>query len=177
MIRKILSILFAGLIIFNLCGYYFVFKCDQISIKSEMKNLISNGSNRSHYTEVIIVNPSIDKDFKMLDKDEFSYRGRMYDVISTRFSGNSVIFTCLNDTREEQLIARYDKYSGWLTGMNLPERSKNSQAMLYHIIKYALLNKYSIQPPVISPVILFTEPNSNYHSIAIVPSYPPPRSA
>ena len=57
-----------------------------------MKNLISNGSNRSQYTEIIIVNPSIDKDFKMLDKDEFSYRGRMYDVISTRFSGNSVIF-------------------------------------------------------------------------------------
>ncbi len=177
MIRKILSILFAGLIIFNLCGYYFVFKCDQISIKSEMKNLISNGSNRSHYTEVIIVNPSTDHDFKLLDKDEFWYRGKMYDVISARFSGNSVIFRCINDTREEELLARYDKYSMWVAGMNLPEKSRNNQAMLYHIIKYALLNKNSVQLPVFSSVILFFKPDRNLHSIAIVPSYPPPRSA
>ena len=148
MIRKIFSIFFAGMILFNLFGYYFVFKCDQICVKSEMKGMIRNGSFRGHNEEIILINPATDRDFKILDKDEIRYRGKMYDVISSKTSGNSVVFRCINDTKEEQLLARYDKYSTWVTGMNLPERSRNSQAMLYHIIKHALLNKYSVQPPV-----------------------------
>ena len=87
MIRKILSILFAGLILFNLSGYYFVFKCDQICIKCEMKGMISNGSFRDHNVDVFLINPATDRDFKILDKDEIWYQGKMYDVISTKISG------------------------------------------------------------------------------------------
>ncbi|MGA3012527.1 MAG: hypothetical protein ABSD71_00690 [Bacteroidales bacterium] len=176
MIRKILSVLFAGLILFNLCGYYFVFKCDQMYLKSEMKRMIKSGSFHGFNEEVIIVNPSSDPDFKMLDKDEISYHGKMYDVISSGTSGNSSIYTCINDTKEEQLIAHYDKYSTCISGMNLPERSKTSQAMLYHIIKQALVNKYSFQQPSNFSVILLSEPDSRVHSVTILPSYPPPRS-
>lgn len=175
MIRKILSVLFAGLILFNLCGYFFVFKCDQIYLKSEMKRIIKSGSFHGFNEEVIIVNPSSDPDFKILDKDEILYHGKMYDVISSGTSGNSVIYRCINDTQEEQLISHYDKYSTCVAGMNLPERSKTSQAMLYHIIKQALVNKYSLQQPSIYSVILFAEPYSKVHSLTILPSYPPPR--
>jgi len=175
MIRKILSVLFAGLILFNLCGYFFVFKCDQVYLKSEMKRMIKSGSFHGFNEEVIIVNPSSDPDFKILDKDEISYHGKMYDVISSGISGNSVIYRCINDTKEEQLISHYDKYSTILTGMNLPERSKTSTAMLYHIIKQALVNNYSFQQPSIYSIILFAEPYSKVHSVIILPSYPPPR--
>ncbi|TRZ74584.1 MAG: hypothetical protein D4R97_03900 [Bacteroidetes bacterium] len=174
MIRKFLSILFAGLIIFNLFGYYFVFKCDQIRVKTEMKAMIRSGSFRG-YEEITILNPATDRDFKMLDKDEIRYRGKLYDVISIRISGTSVIFRCINDTKEEQLLARYEKYSTWVTGMNLPERSKNSQAMLYHIIKHALLNKYSVPSPPTYFVVLFFEPHQDFKSVFILPSFPPPR--
>jgi len=177
MMRKILSILFAGLILFNIFGYYFVFKCDQIRVKIEMKGMISNGSFRDTYEEVFLVNPTTDRDFKMIDKDEIMFHGKMYDVISSKTLGSSVIFRCINDTREEQLLARYDKYSSWTSGMNLPERSKNSQAMLYHIIKHALLNKYLIKPPITSSFILFVEPDSKINSIALLPDFPPPRVA
>jgi hypothetical protein len=175
MIRKILSVLFAGLILFNLFGYYFVFKCDQIGVKREMKGMISNGALRGQFIEVLVINPDTDRDFKMTDKDEILYHGKMYDVISTKTSGTSVIFRCINDTKEEQLLARYDKYSGWVAGMNLPERSRNSQAMLYHIIKQALVNKYSIHSPTSSSVILFFEPDSKIQDITILPIYPPPK--
>ncbi len=177
MIRKFLSVLFAGLILFNLFGYYFVFKCDQIHVKTEMKAMIRSGSFRGNYEEITILNPATDRDFKMLDKGEIRYRGKLYDVISTRISGTSVIFRCINDTKEEQLLARYEKYSTWVTGMNLPERSKNSQAMLHHIIKQALLNKYSFQLPSTTSVVLFFEPDRDFNSIAIPPSFPPPKVA
>ena len=175
MIRKFLSILFAGLIFFNLFGYYFVFKCDQIRVKTEMKAMIRNGFFQGHYEEITILNPASDRDFKMLDKGEIRYRGKLYDVISTRISGTSVIFRCINDTKEEQLLARYEKYSTWVTGMNLPERSKNSQAMLHHIIKHALLKKYSVPSPPTSFVVLFFEPQQDFKSVFILPSFPPPR--
>jgi len=174
MIRKFLSFLFAGMIIFNLFGYYFVFKCDQICVKNEMKGMIRNGSFHGRYEEITILNPATDRDFKIIDKDEILYRGKLYDVISTKTSGTSVVFRCINDTKEEQLLARYDKYSTWVNGMNLPERSKNSQAMLHHIIKHALLNKYSVQPPPTSSVLLFLEPVRDFNSISIQPSFPPP---
>jgi hypothetical protein len=175
MIRKILSILFAGLILFNLFGYYLVFKCDQIHIKSEMKAMIRSGSFRGGYEEITILNPASDRDFRMLDKGEIRYRGRLYDVISTRVSGNSVIFRCINDTREEQLLARYDKYSTWVTGMNSPEKSRNSQAMLYHIIKHALLNKYSLEVPASSSINQYFEFTGEVNSLATEPTSPPPK--
>ncbi len=177
MIRKILSILLAGLILFNIFGYYFIFKCDQMRVKTGMNAMIRSGALQGSCEEITILNPATDRDFKMLDKGEIQYRGKLYDVISTRFSGTSVIFRCINDTREEQLLARYEKYSTWVTGMNLPERSRNSQAMLYHIIKHALLNKYSVQPPMSFSVVLFPEPSRNFNSPNIKPSFPPPEFA
>ena len=174
MIRKFFSLFFAGMMLFNLFGYYFVFKCDQICVKNEMKEMIRNGSLYGHYEEITILNPATDRNFKMLDKDEILYRGKMYDVISSKTSGTSVVFRCINDTKEEQLLASFNKYSTWVTGMNLPERSRNSQAMLHHIIKHALLNNFSVQPPSVSSVLLFFEPVRDFNSISIQPSFPPP---
>ncbi|MGA2823090.1 MAG: hypothetical protein ABSE72_06140 [Bacteroidales bacterium] len=176
MIRKIFSLFFAGMMFFNLFGYYFVFKCDQIYVKNEMKEMIRDGSLRGQYEEITILNPATDRNFKMIDKDEILYRGKIYDIISSKTSGTSVVFRCINDTKEEQLLARFDKYSTWVTGMNLPERSKNSQAMLHHIIKHALLNKYSVQLPSVSFILLFFGPLQDFNSISIQPSFPPPWS-
>jgi hypothetical protein len=177
MIRKILSLLFAGMIFFNLFGYYFVFKCDQIRVKAEMKAMIRNGSLQGQYEEVTVLNPSTNRDFKMLEKGEIRYRGKLYDVISTRVSGSSVIFRCINDTREEQLLARFDHYSIQVAGMNSTEKSRNNQAMLHHIIKHALLKKYSVPSLSASFVVLFFEPARDFNSVDITPLSPPPRLA
>jgi hypothetical protein len=175
MFRKLLSVLFAALILFNLFGYYFVFKCDQIRVKSEMKAMIRNSSFSVHPEEIVILNPAADRDFKMIDKDEILYQGKMFDVISIRHSGTALIIKCISDIREDQLLARYDKYSTWVAGMNSPEKSKNSQAMLYHIIKHALINKYSVQPPSASSDVRFCELLQHVNSISILPDFPPPR--
>jgi len=175
MIRKILSVLFAVLILFNLFGYYFVFKCDQVRVKGEMKAMMRSSSFQAHSQEIIILDPATDRDFKMIDKDEILYHGKLYDIITTRNSGSSIIINCVNDTKEEQLLARYNKYSTWVAGMNAPEKSRNNQAMLYHIIKHALINKYSVQPPSTSTMLLFFEPIGKLKSQLLLPDFPPPR--
>jgi hypothetical protein len=135
-----------------------------------------NGSYGNNCEEITILNPTTDREFKMLDKGEIQYRGKLYDVISIRVKGTALVIRCINDTNEEQLLAQYHNYSNWFTGLNLPERSKNSQAMLYHIIKNALLNSQSVEPPVTSSNILFFEPVSDLNSISILPDFPPPRT-
>ena len=175
MIRKTLSVLFAALILFNLFGYYFVFKCDQVRVKGEMKAMMRSSSFQAHSREIIILNPATDRDFKMIDKDEILYHGKLYDIISTRNSGSSIIINCVNDTKEEQLLSCYNKYSTWVAGMNAPEKSRNNQAMLYHIIKHALINKYSVQPPSTSSMMLFFEPIGKLSSQPLLPDFPPPR--
>lgn len=175
MIRKCLSILFAGLILFNIFGYYLVFRCEQISMKSEVKALIRAGSLKGEFVEITILNPSSVRDFRITDRKEFLYRGKLYDFVSVRFSGTSMIFKCINDTKEEQLLARYEKYSTTVTGLNLPEKSRNSQAMLYHIIKHALLKKYSIKSPTSYSVIHFFEFSRDISSLANRPDSPPPK--
>jgi hypothetical protein len=177
MIRKLFSLLFAGLILFNLSGYYFVFRCDQIRIKSEMKAMIRNGCFRGLYEEISILNPAADHDFKMLDKGEFLYRGKMYDVVSIRVSGAYVVFRCINDIREEQLLAGYHTYSSLVNGLNSPERSRNSQSMLYHIIKHALLKSCSVPTPPASFVVLAFKPVADLNSVELPPASPPPRFA
>jgi hypothetical protein len=175
MIRKIFSIVFSALVLFNLFGYYFVFICNQIEVKSEMKGKIMDGSLTARYEEITILNPATNPDFKVLEKGEIQYCGKLYDVISSTVSGNSVVFRCINDTKEELILVRYNNYSSQVAGLNLPERSKTSQAMLFHIIKHALLDRYTIQPPDASSEFLFTQQISDFHSITINPDFPPPR--
>jgi hypothetical protein len=177
MIRKIFSLVFAGLILFNLFGYYFVFRCDQLRTKSEMKAMIRNGSFAGFTREIIVNNPSTNPDFKMLEKGEFRYRGKMYDVISVRVSGNSLIFRCVNDIREERIVARLEKFTSLLAGMNVPEKNKNSQALLHHIIKHALVENYSITVPGTCTIERFFNHSCSFTSVIITPPPPPPWSA
>ena len=140
-----------------------------------MKRLIRSGSFKDINEEVIIIYSTKDPDLKILDKDEISYQGKMYDIISSGKNGTTAFFRCINDTKEEQLVAHYNKFSTSISGMTSPEKSKTSQAMLYHIIKHALVNKYSIPQPTDFSLIMFSEPDTKVNSITILPSYPPPR--
>lgn len=177
MIRKTLSVVFALLILFNISGYWFVFQYDQVTIRTAMKAMIRNGSYRGFDQEITVLNPPGNPDFRQIDKGEFLYRGKLYDIISSRVSGTSIVFRCINDTKEEQLQARCDRFSSTIAGMNIPERSRTGNALLHHIIKHALTERYTLQPPLAAASIRFANPSQLVTALPIVPSLPPPKSA
>ena len=177
MVRKVLSIVFAGLILYNLGGYYFVFQYDQAQVKNVMKGLIRAGyPTEKQYVEIIILDPATDVNFTMLDKGEFLYQGKMYDVVSEKLSGKSITFRCVNDTKEEQLFADYHHFLNCVSGFNAPERSKHSQAMLYHLIKHALVKNNSPLNITVYSTILFYHPTTELISFCITPISPPPKA-
>ncbi|HSN50163.1 MAG TPA: hypothetical protein VLR52_02950, partial [Bacteroidales bacterium] len=123
MIKKISAVLMAGLILFNLFGYYFVFRSEQAVLKEEMRGLI-----RSHKTgffqnqnttghrkdffrsacEQIKVSLN-DPCFQWVETGEFRFHGKLYDVISQKSSGQEIIFYCINDQQEETLLSAYHR--------------------------------------------------------------------
>ncbi|MCX6244339.1 MAG: hypothetical protein NTU98_06485 [Bacteroidetes bacterium] len=175
MIRKLFSFLFAGLILFNLCGYFFVFQCEQLRVKNEMKGLIRNGFFRNEYEEITISDPAGNRDLTILDKNEIRYRGKLYDIVSSKVSGNSVTYICINDTKEEKLVAQCHNYITWSAGLNSPGKSRTSQAMAYHIIKHAFPPHHSLIPTADSfRNVEWIDPTAKLNSISLKPFSPPP---
>lgn len=174
--RKIVSIIFVGLFLLNSFGYYFIFTLNQRIIKDEMRTLIRKGFFREHYEQLAISTPSANPDFKWCGDREFRYNGKMYDLISMDITGTSVIFNCINDTKEDQIIAQHDQFRNALTGLNSPEKAKNTIAMQNLVITQALLRYHILQAPTSTKTVFFHEPLISFHSIVLNPSYPPPRS-
>jgi len=173
--KKILSIVFIGLFLLNSCGYYFIFSYNQGALRDEMRNLIHAGYFRDHYEQLVIANPSSDPEFKWAEKGEFRYNGKLYDLISLEVKGNTIILNCINDKKEDELISRHDQFQHLLTGINSPERAKNTRALQTLVIKQALLRSFLFQPPTSSLHVVFYKPFHDFKSITISPNYPPPR--
>ena len=141
-----------------------------------MKSLVRAGYFRDQYQQLVITDPKSDPDFKWLEKGEFSYHGKLYDLISMDVKGTTIILNCINDKKEEQLVARHDQFRNLLAGINSPERTKNTHAMQNLLIKQALIRNLLFQPPITCSQVFFCDPVRQLNSIAITPSFPPPRS-
>ena len=174
--KKIVSIVFVGLFLLNSFGYYFIFSHNQGILQDEMKSLIRAGFLKVRYEKVIIADPASDPDFKWVEKGEFRYKGKLYDLISMEIKGKTVIFNCINDKKEEQLIARHDQFRILFSGRNSATRTKNNQAMQNLLIKQAIVRNLLIQSPVLSSQVIFFDPVQDLNSIILPPASPPPRA-
>lgn len=47
--------------------------------------------------------------FIRLDDKEFKLNGKLYDIVSSNVIGDSIIFQCINDTKEEELELQFVK--------------------------------------------------------------------
>jgi hypothetical protein len=140
-----------------------------------MKGLIRSGFFKGQFEQVTVIDPANNKDFRFLDKDEIRYRGKFYDVVSFSVSGNTITFLCINDTKEETMVAHFDKIITLAAGMNSTEKNRTSQALLYHIIKHAFVKRYSFTPPSeYSLLFKWIEPASKLNSVYLIPFSPPP---
>lgn len=57
-----------------------------------------------HFEFNLVNGEPSDPSFKWEEENEFSFRGRMYDVIEKKQEGNKFIIACVNDTKEDVLI-------------------------------------------------------------------------
>lgn len=172
-LKRIASIVFLLSFLFDSMGYFFVFKVNQSIIRSNNRGLINSG----YYKEQVIlikIKPGTDHEFKKLDHDEISYKGRLYDVVSESARGSVIWYYCVIDSQEESLIAGFEKMQSFPFAFGTTSNSKQLLTSLHRIVTPALIceSKDSIKPgPVKAEFHQFVP---RFYNIIPSPLPPPP---
>jgi hypothetical protein len=175
--KRVFAVLVTILFLFNIMGYYFVFSYNQYLVRNEMKRLIRAGCFEDSFIVLKIVNPSSNSDFKRIDKGEFLYKNKLYDIVSEIKTGNLIIFRCINDKNEEKLLTGFHHYFEFACMQNNPVKARHARAMLYHVITLALPENHLSPLPVIPTDISYISPIYFLSSVFCPPISPPPKSA
>jgi hypothetical protein len=138
--KKSFSFLLVIIFLFNTMGYWFVFKVNQSVIQSVMRGIINSGFHKEMYVLIKIDHPESNPDFKMLDHDEFTYCGRLYDIVSESSHGTTTWYYCINDKKEQRLIAGFEKIQTYTSDRGYPGKIKHTLALLHNLIILALVN-------------------------------------
>jgi hypothetical protein len=175
--KRVFAVLVTLLFLFNMMGYYFVFSYNQYLVRNEMKHLIKAGYFEDSYIVLKIVNPFLNPDFKRVDKGEFLYKNKLYDIVSESRTGNLTTFRCINDKNEEKLLTGFHHYFELACTQNNPVKARYAVALLYHVIKLALVENHLNPFPGVPIEISFINPICSLSSVFYPPAPPPPKSA
>jgi hypothetical protein len=107
--RKPVSILLAFIFLFNIGGYYFVFRVVQLQVKRQAQNQIRQRIKDDNLCLIVVpVHAKMGIRWIRQGK-EFSYRGEMFDVVRTENKANNKYFYCIRDKKEKELLASFLK--------------------------------------------------------------------
>ncbi|MCX6268977.1 MAG: hypothetical protein NTW16_16755 [Bacteroidetes bacterium] len=137
--KKALIISVLLVFLFNIMGYYIVFSYSRYLVKKEMNTRIRAGGFHPDLILLKIVHPEKESQFRRREKNEFTFHGNLYDIVVERKSGDTTLFYCLHDKKEEALLANYSRC------FRLKETSESSRkdnfilALLHNLISHALI--------------------------------------
>lgn len=118
-LKRTISIIILLVFFFDVAGEFVVFKIRQASIKREIKRQIKRSVPKEElYT--IIVTQSNENELVWKEKNEFVYRGSMYDIVTKETSNDTTTYYCINDLQEEHLFAHLNELVKNKTGNKNP---------------------------------------------------------
>lgn len=137
--KKITAILLVSLLIFDSCGYFFIYTELSNFFKKEASEKINDFLPDNeleiiavHITEVNSINPNL----VFVNNHEIKINESMYDIYKTEYKNDSVFYYCINDKNENILEKAFSNYMESKTNnksANIPIHN-----ILLNIIKIAL---------------------------------------
>ncbi len=106
-VKRLVAFLILLLYLYNLAGYLVAFSVLQQRIQREVKLMLKATVPPSELMTFSFHSEQLQRgDYGLvwLKKNEFRYRGGMYDVVSQNVVGDSTQFFCINDVQEERLF-------------------------------------------------------------------------
>lgn len=96
---------------FHAAGYFMFFTSQRYFIREEIKSRIQNNLPEAEMTKWVFKAGSDElKKIYWYDKNEFRYRGKMYDIVRQEININGeIIYYCINDSQEEALFENLDQ--------------------------------------------------------------------
>ncbi|MBM2840732.1 MAG: hypothetical protein HW412_1260 [Bacteroidetes bacterium] len=173
-VKKGIALLFLTLYVYNLAGYYAVFKALQYQVRVEVKTRIKESVPQGKLF-LIVVRKGEEDSLRWLEENEFRYRGNMYDIVRQYSRNDTTFYSCVKDKQEELLFENFDLHVA--TQSNLEGVPMKAATAFKGILK-----DYVPQ----SPVIQFFLPegicigdtlDSDFASHAADVPTPPPRFA
>ncbi len=171
-VKKGIAILFLALYVFNLAGYYVVFKTLQYQVRSGVKTRIKESVPREELV-LIALKQGREDGLQWLDRKEFRYRGGMYDVVRSYSRNDTTFYSCVNDKQEEVLFAHLDLHVA--TQANLEGTPQKAAAPFQGITKEYVPLSRILELVTFNEVLMRITPDPNSTSYAEDVPTPPPR--
>jgi len=110
--KKLLSTVLLLIFLFQMAGYYFVFKIQQREIKKEFKRLLFAGIAED---KLVVIEfdknrkPGKGEEIKFIENHEILYHNTFYDIVRKEIHGSVTKYFCIADHDETILFAQLNK--------------------------------------------------------------------
>jgi hypothetical protein len=142
-LKKTLSILLIFVLIYNLIGYYTVFKVLQYQVRDEVKQRIKHAVPDD---ELVLISISTVDDKSLVwtkPQKEFRYNGEMYDVVKLKIKEDSIVYYCIHDFKESKLFSELGDYVKRYVADN-PNQRRKAEILLERLIKDYFIQVFTI---------------------------------
>jgi hypothetical protein len=158
-------------------GYFAFFLAGRYQARKAMWQNISLNETRGALDVIIItkeMKQSVDHTFTRLDKNEFRYKGKLYDIVRSRNVGTATYYYVINDIKEEHFYSYLtENIKSQLAQTKHP--SKDQQYPLFDFLKQVLLTDKGILTVDNTFCSFFDGPKICYENPFQVIPYPPPK--
>ena len=107
--KKLVSIGILFIFLFNIGGYYLWFSILQNNIQNQVEEKIEAGLKGEDLTLIIVAAEKAHEIYWIKPNREFRYKGEMLDVVKIKTVPGKKYYYCLNDKKEKQLMAGFNK--------------------------------------------------------------------
>jgi len=136
-------------VLFNIGGAYVIFETARMNIRREVKRKIKAGVPEDQLHTLRFLNSEIENGTAGIhwkESREFEYKGCMYDIVHTKYSGDYTIYECVNDVQEEVLFAQLDKMTKEASSKDQNTRQK-TRTLLQLLIHEAIVDNNAGDKP------------------------------
>jgi hypothetical protein len=154
--KKLFSVLLAFVFFYSIVGFYLNFAIEQCRIKEEIKEKIIKQLPDYKLTIIKISSRDQRKIQWIEDGKEFRFEGNMYDVVKVRQGGDTILYYCFCDIKENRLLSNLDKLVKDQSDHSPPRTVQKKQQINIFFHQVLLLNCFNEAP------VHYLNPSSGY---------------
>ncbi len=127
--KKALSICLLSIFLFQMAGFYFVFKIQQREIRKEFKLLLFSGIAEDKLVAFEVDEfgkSSTHTGIKFIENHEILVKGTLYDIVRTEIKGKVTKYFCIADHDETRLFANLNRFVMDEMNKNSDRKKQNS---------------------------------------------------
>lgn len=173
--RQIIGLFLLSVFIFNLTGVMLVFKIQQMSIKQEIQNQLKReiSEDKLHVLTLSAAEVSV---LNWEEENEFTYKGKMYDVVKKELLADSSIrYYCIDDQQETELFSELNDLIKKNTDSDNPI-SQAAKKLLKFLSLLYINEKWTTNSNNFNLSALLQLYKDNYTSPQLNLNFPPPKA-